>query len=134
MLLICMSCVMRMDSSCRVASTSRLLKIIGLFCKRALQTRRYSAKETHNCKEPTNRSHPLHHMSMRIISHVSVNHRELFRISILIISHVIVNHRYDSHVNVNHCCHISRINVNHFRCECEYRGFTCQITTIHMPM
>ena len=36
-----------------VATTSRLLKIIGLFCKRALQKRRYSAKETCNIKEPT---------------------------------------------------------------------------------
>ena len=42
-----------------VASSSRLLKIIGLFCKRALQKRRYSAKETYNFKEPTNRSHPI---------------------------------------------------------------------------
>jgi len=42
-----------------VATISRLLKIIGLFCKRALQKRRYSAKETHNFKEPTNRSHPI---------------------------------------------------------------------------
>ena len=32
---------------------------IGLFCKRALQKRRFSAKETYNCKEPTNRSHPI---------------------------------------------------------------------------
>jgi len=29
----------------------------GLFCKRALQKRIYSAKETHDVKEPTNRSH-----------------------------------------------------------------------------
>jgi len=42
-----------------VASSSRLLKIIALFCKRALQKRRYSAKETYNFKEPTNRSHPI---------------------------------------------------------------------------
>ena len=42
-----------------VASTSRLLKIIGLFCKRALCKRGYSAKETYNFKEPTNRSHPM---------------------------------------------------------------------------
>jgi len=33
-----------------VASISRLLKIICLFCKRALQNRRYSAKETYNFK------------------------------------------------------------------------------------
>jgi len=32
--------------------------MIGLFCKRALQKRRYSARETYNFKEPTNRSHP----------------------------------------------------------------------------
>ena len=41
-----------------VASISRLLKMIGLFYKRALQKRLYSAKET-NFKEPTNRSHPV---------------------------------------------------------------------------
>ena len=41
-----------------VATTSRLLKIICLFCKRGLQMRQYSAKETYNFKEPTNRSHP----------------------------------------------------------------------------
>jgi len=40
-----------------VATISRLLKMIGLFCKRALQKRRYSAKGTYNFKEPTNRSH-----------------------------------------------------------------------------
>jgi len=42
-----------------VASISRLLKIIGLFCKRAWLKRRYSAKETYDFKEPTNRSHPI---------------------------------------------------------------------------
>ena len=35
-----------------VASISRPLKIIGLFCKRALQKRLYSAQETYNFKEP----------------------------------------------------------------------------------
>jgi len=42
-----------------VASTSRLLEFIGLFCKRALQKRLYSAKETCNFKEPTNCRHPI---------------------------------------------------------------------------
>ena len=42
-----------------VATTSRLLEIIGLFCKRALSKRLYSAKETYNFQEPTNRSHPM---------------------------------------------------------------------------
>jgi len=44
-----------------VATISRLLKIIGLFCKRALLNRGYSAKETYNLKEPTDRSHPIAH-------------------------------------------------------------------------
>jgi len=43
-----------------VATISRLLKIVGLFCKRALEKRRYFAKEKSNFKEPTNRSHPVH--------------------------------------------------------------------------
>ena len=42
-----------------VATRSRLLKIIGLSCKRALQKRLYSAKPTYTFKEPTNRSHPI---------------------------------------------------------------------------
>jgi len=45
-----------------VATISRLLQILGLFCKRALYKRRYSAKETYNFKEPINRSHPICHM------------------------------------------------------------------------
>ena len=43
-----------------VATISRLLKIIGVFCKRALQKRLYSTKETYDFKEPTNRSHPIY--------------------------------------------------------------------------
>ena len=48
-----------------VATISRLLKITGLVCKRALLKRQYSAKETYNFKEPTDRSHPipLEHLS-----------------------------------------------------------------------
>ena len=42
-----------------MATIRRLLKIIGLFCKRALLKRRYSAKETYDFEEPTTRSHPL---------------------------------------------------------------------------
>ena len=40
----------------RVATISRLLKIVGLFCKRALFKRLSSAKETYNLKEPTHRN------------------------------------------------------------------------------
>ena len=42
-----------------VATYRRLHKIIGLFCKRALWKKRYSAKETFNVKKPSNRSHPI---------------------------------------------------------------------------
>ena len=42
-----------------VAALRRLLNIIGLFYKTALWKRVYSAKETYNFKEPTNRSHPI---------------------------------------------------------------------------
>ena len=42
-----------------VATMSRLLKIIGLFCKSALQKRLYSAKETYNSKVSTHCSHPI---------------------------------------------------------------------------
>ena len=36
-----------------VTTISRLLKIVGLLCKRALSKRLYSVKETYNLKEPT---------------------------------------------------------------------------------
>jgi len=42
-----------------VASVSRIDKIIGLFCKRALDKRQYPAKETYNLIDPTDRSHPI---------------------------------------------------------------------------
>jgi len=41
-----------------VALVSRIYKIIGLFCQRALLKRRYSAEETYNFIDPTDRSHP----------------------------------------------------------------------------
>jgi len=37
----------------------RVLKIIGLLCKRDLYKRVFSAKGTYIFKEPTNRSHPI---------------------------------------------------------------------------
>jgi len=49
-----------------VAPIGRLLEITGLFCKRALQKRLYSAKETYHLKEPTNRSHPTGHPEYRV--------------------------------------------------------------------
>jgi len=53
-----------------LATISRLLKITGLFCKRALWKRRYSAKETYNFKEPANRSHPVTALWHILMSHV----------------------------------------------------------------
>ena len=42
-----------------LASASRIDNIIGLFCKRALYKKQYSAKKTYNCIDPTDRSHPI---------------------------------------------------------------------------
>jgi len=42
-----------------VVLESRIDKIIGLFCKRALYKREYSAKETFNFIHPTHRSYPI---------------------------------------------------------------------------
>ena len=42
-----------------VVLVSRIDKIVGLFCQRALEKRRYSAKETHIFFDPANRSHPI---------------------------------------------------------------------------
>jgi len=82
------SCL-RMGESYGVATVSRLLKIIGLFCKRALSKRGYSAKETYDFKEPTSRSHPIPHKWM---SHIYTR-----------ISHV--THGSESRLHVNESCH-----------------------------
>ena len=42
-----------------MALVSRIDKITGLFCKRDIYERRYSAKETYNFVDPTDRSHPI---------------------------------------------------------------------------
>jgi len=42
------------ENACKRETMERLLKIIGLFCKRTLCKRRYSARETYNFKESTN--------------------------------------------------------------------------------
>ena len=43
-----------------VALVSRIEKKVGLFCKRALKKRQYSAKETYDLIDPTDRSHTRH--------------------------------------------------------------------------
>ena len=48
-----------------VATVSRIDQIIGLFCKRDLQKRQYSAKETYNLIDLTDRSHPIVRVSHR---------------------------------------------------------------------
>ena len=42
-----------------MALVSRIDKIIDLLCKRALLKTKYSAKETYNSIDPTDRSHPI---------------------------------------------------------------------------
>jgi len=42
-----------------VASATRIDKIIGFLCKRALQKRQYSAKETYDLIDHTDRIHPI---------------------------------------------------------------------------
>jgi len=48
-----------LDARYVVALVSRIDEIIGLFCKRTLQKRQYSAEETYNLIDPTDRSHPI---------------------------------------------------------------------------
>ena len=52
-------CKMTFENCYGVATVSRLLKSIGLFCKRALEKRSVFCKETCSFKEPTNRSHAI---------------------------------------------------------------------------
>jgi len=46
--------------------------MIGLFCKKSLEKRRYSAKETFNLKEPTHCSHPIFAVSVCARTYVHV--------------------------------------------------------------
>jgi len=52
-------CNTRQKTTNGAASSSRPLNIIGLFCKSDLEKRRYSAKESYDFKEPTNRRHNI---------------------------------------------------------------------------
>jgi len=55
-------------SSYGVALVTRIDKIIGLFCQRDLYKRRYSAKETYDFIDATERSH------LRMVCELSVHH------------------------------------------------------------
>ena len=68
-----------------VALVSRIDGIIGLFCKRALQTRQYSAEETYNLIDPTDRSHPI------AVAHTQ-SHLHIFL-------HTYLHHTYIQHSN-----------------------------------
>ena len=56
---VCRSHVTHTHESCGVATISRLLKTIRLFCRISSLLQGSVAKETYNFKEPTNRSHPI---------------------------------------------------------------------------
>ena len=52
-----------------VALVSRIDKIISLFCQRVLQKWQYSATETYNFIDPTDRSHPIrHHFHLQVLA------------------------------------------------------------------
>jgi len=51
-----------------MATISRLLKIIGPFCRISSLSQGSFAKETYNFKEPTSRSHPIARMPVRRIA------------------------------------------------------------------
>ena len=51
-----------------VATVSRLLKIIGLFCRIQPLLQGSFVKETYNFKEPTNRSLPILIISARVMT------------------------------------------------------------------
>ena len=60
-----------------VATISRLLKIIGLFCRISSLFKGSFAKETYNFKEPTNGSHPITVPEQRLIRRMSHGTRKL---------------------------------------------------------
>jgi len=74
-----------------VATISRLLKIVGLFCRISSLLQGSFAKETYNFKEPTNRSHPIRDIYSYI--HSSHTYNVYLYICLLI---------YDVHFHIHH--------------------------------
>jgi len=99
-----------------VATISRLLKIIGLFCKTALQKRRYSAKETYNFKEPTNRSHLIPHFQLSPSCILMSSHFRIVSTNILIRSTITTN-MVIRLIHIPHCQLLSSciLMSSHFR-------------------
>ena len=90
----------RRDVSYGVATMSRLLKNIGLFCKRALQKRPVFCKETCILKNPTHRSHPISKRLLRHVSHINETHdTHMFWL--------LISENHISHVNETHESHIT---------------------------
>ena len=84
-----------------VATVSRINTILGLFCKRDLPKRRYSAKDTYDFIDPTDRSHPISwftsHTSTSVVTHMN----ESCHTYEWVMSHIWM--RYVTHVNKS--CH-----------------------------
>jgi len=93
-----------------VATVSRIDKIIGLFCKRDLQKRRYFAKETYNLIDPTDRSHSVSDTSQfwylchKLILYVSQHMKEQHHVYVT--DHV-------THMKESHVTHVSYHKYNY---------------------
>ena len=85
-----------------VATISRLLKIIGLFCRIWSLLQGSFAKETHDFKEPTNRSHP--------ISPNITNTRGLIRVCHEL--NQIISSQYHSWPHITNCHEKNRLSPN----------------------
>jgi len=98
-----------------VAMMSRLLKITGLFCKRALQKRRYSARETYNLKELSNRSHPIPHCPWSFLVALSSPLSRCPSSCMYPLSHEwVMSHIWTSHVkHTNESCHTYKSKIQH---------------------
>jgi len=62
--------------TCGVATISRRLKIICLFCKITLWKRRYSVKETYNFKAPTHCSHLILYCYSKHVTYTQYLHKQ----------------------------------------------------------
>ena len=111
----CEDCVcMHVYAYYGVASVSRIDQIICLFCKRALQKRQYSAKETYNSIDPTNRIHPIEttrHTTLHY-TYISVLVSVLYTYSHVYISTYLYVHMY--------ICKCKNVDVHVYMFSCMY--------------
>ena len=102
------------NSDYGVALVSRIDTIIGLFCKRGLLTRRYSAKETYNFIDPTDRSHPIHVTSRtqyRLVNRPLLQKRPIILSILLTKASLHVPHTCNKSHSNRLICHICRLHV-----------------------